>query len=288
MKMRIWAWVAVWGAAAVASAGDGALVRELAAERDWAGAALECRRLALEAEGEEAAQWHWWAAQGYLAGGDTERARKELDRSEDAAEGRLLTLETAWLRGMTAGKERSWGESGFYFRGLRTAAAGVEPWTEAAVRGEAMARIREGDGAVAAALLEGLGAVGEADAEAVWGWEHSGEKKPWLGGLLGVVPGLGYAYSGEWGNAFRSLILNGIFGWALVETASEDQWGLFAVCAFLETTWWSGSIYGGVDAARRWNRREADEAAAAAQGGGTWRGQPDWEAVPAVVVRFGL
>ena len=105
---------------------------------------------------------------------------------------------------------------------------------------------------------------------------------------MGVVPGLGYAYSGEWGNALRSLILNGIFGWALVETAEEDQWGLFAVCAFLETTWWSGSIYGGVDAARRWNRREADEAAAAAQGGGTWRGRADWDAVPAVVVKFGI
>lgn len=273
---------------AVAALGDGGLVRELAEEKDWAGAALECRRLALATEGDESAQWHWWAAQGYLAAGDTERAMKELDRSEDAAGGRILTLETAWMRGVAAADQRSWGESGFHFQGLRTAAGGAEPWTEAAVRGEAVAKIREGDGTAAALLLEGLGPVAAADAEAVWAWEHSGEKKPWLGGLLGVVPGLGYAYSGEWGNALRSLILNGIFGWALVETAEEDQWGLFAVCAFLETTWWSGSIYGGVDAARRWNRREMDAAAGAATGGGTWRGRADWETVPAVVVRFGL
>ena len=35
-------------------------------------------------------------------------------------------------------------------------------------------------------------------------------KKPWLGGVLGLVPGLGYVYSGEYANAARSLILNGL------------------------------------------------------------------------------
>ena len=38
-----------------------------------------------------------------------------------------------------------------------------------------------------------------------------GVTKAWLGGILGIIPGLGYAYSGEYSNAARSLILNSLF-----------------------------------------------------------------------------
>ena len=72
-----------------------------------------------------------------------------------------------------------------------------------------------------------------------------------FGGVLGLVPGLGYAYSGEYANAVRSLILNSLFIWGMVETADDDQWGLFALVTFGEFTWYSGSIYGGIDAAHR-------------------------------------
>ncbi|MBN1558006.1 MAG: membrane protein insertion efficiency factor YidD [Lentisphaerae bacterium] len=81
-------------------------------------------------------------------------------------------------------------------------------------------------------------------------------RSPRLGGILGLVPGLGYAYSGEYANALRSLLLNGIFIWGMVETAGEEQWGGFAVISFFELTWYSGSIYGGIDAAHRFNARQ--------------------------------
>jgi hypothetical protein len=69
------------------------------------------------------------------------------------------------------------------------------------------------------------------------------------------VPGAGYWYSGEVANGFRSLILNGLFLAAMAYAAEEDHWGAFAGLAFFEITWYSGSIYGGIDAAHRYNRR---------------------------------
>ncbi len=85
---------------------------------------------------------------------------------------------------------------------------------------------------------------------------------PRLGGALGLVPGLGYAWAGEWGNATRSLFLNALFGWAMYETARRDEWALFSVSTFFELTWYTGSIYGGIDAAERANRRAVEKTAA--------------------------
>ena len=110
------------------------------------------------------------------------------------------------------------------------------------------------------------------------------DKKPWLGGLLGLVPGLGYAYSGEYANATRSLILNSLFLWGMIETADDDQWAAFTVLTFVEFTWYSGSIYGGLDAAHRHNQRRLDAAITDIRG--TPRAQPDFSKLPILVWQF--
>jgi hypothetical protein len=102
--------------------------------------------------------------------------------------------------------------------------------------------------------------------------------------VLGLVPGLGYVYSGEFANGARSLILNGLFIWGMVETAEREQWAAFSVLTFFEFTWYSGSIYGGVDAAHRYNQRRLD-AAVSGVGGGRRLG-PDVARVPVVVLGF--
>jgi len=90
-------------------------------------------------------------------------------------------------------------------------------------------------------------------------YQNGNDKKPWLGGVLGIIPGLGYAYSGEYANGLRSLILNGIFIFGMVETADNDQWGLFGIVTFFELTWYSGSIYGGIDSTHRYNQARMQE-----------------------------
>jgi hypothetical protein len=99
-----------------------------------------------------------------------------------------------------------------------------------------------------------------------------------------MVPGLGYAYSGEYANALRSLILNGVFGFGMWHTAREEQWGAFGVITFCEFTWYSGSIYGGIDAAHRYNRERLEEAAEAIRGGADF--EPDVAAWPLLRLKF--
>ena len=99
------------------------------------------------------------------------------------------------------------------------------------------------------------------------------------------MPGLGYAYSGEWANATRSFLLNGIFIWAMAQSAHEDEWGVFAACTFLELTWYSGSIYGGIDAAHRWNERQLDEVAVELRGPAPFPA-PDLTVLPILRLEF--
>ena len=251
---------------------DASLALQLDNEKQWSQAALEFRRLALgEEDGERAAGWYWMAAREYSRAGDRKRVWKYLDRAEDADSERALELPLAWLRARQAEAERDWASAGFYYGSLR---------------GEAAAHLREKDYDAALDALGALPDAGEAEAsrEAILGYAARGNKRPWVGGVLGMVPGLGYAYSGEWGNMARSMILNGLFIWAMVETAEEDQWALFGVSTFFEVTWYSGSIYGGIDAAHRHNRERLEGAVRAVQGDGG--AEVDRSALPVVRLQF--
>jgi len=100
------------------------------------------------------------------------------------------------------------------------------------------------------------------------------------------VPGLGYVYSGEYANGARSLILNGVFLGLTIWAMDREQWAAAGVAGFFEVTWYTGSIYGGVDAAHRWNRRIFREAARDLEREAQWG--VDERALPVVRLRFEL
>jgi hypothetical protein len=110
------------------------------------------------------------------------------------------------------------------------------------------------------------------------------DKSPRLGGWLGLVPGLGYAYSREYANALRSLLLNGIFIFGMIQTGEDDQWGAFGVITFFEISWYTGSIYGGVDSAHRYNLRRLESCLGTIGGDRSW--EPDLSHVPTITLRF--
>jgi len=70
----------------------------------------------------------------------------------------------------------------------------------------------------------------------------------------------------------------------MVETATDDQWGVFAVLTFAEFTWYSGSIYGGIDAAHRFNQRRLDGAVTHVRG--ETRLLPDPMQIPVIWLTF--
>ena len=259
------------------------LALDLAQEGRHETAAIEFRRLALaDPEAAAAAHWLWLAAHEYAQDGDAGQSNRMLDRAEDIAPG-ALPAPVAWLRAENALAERDWDSASFHFDSLRLK-ADADDLREFAVRGAAAARLRDRDLAGARqALAQAPGDVAAAR-QAVERYAGRRDKKPWVGGVLGLVPGLGYVYAGEYANAVRSLILNSLFIWGMAETAEDDQWGLFALVTFGEFTWYSGSIYGGIDAAHRHNQRRLDAAVDGIRGDA--RLTPDTAQVPLFSLKF--
>jgi len=79
-------------------------------------------------------------------------------------------------------------------------------------------------------------------------------KSPVLAGLLSIVPGLGHVYLGEYSVALTAFMWNGLFGYAAYDAISRGYYGLGALAATLELLWYSGTIYGAVSGAERYNR----------------------------------
>lgn len=269
------------------------LARQLHREGQYAASAIEFRRLALDAEPPlDAAGWYWMAARAYARPDDVHAARlalKMLDRAEDAAPADALATPLSFLRAELSLRLGDFPSARYYFESIAYAADAALPddpdaaaWYEFAARGAAAADLFDGDLAAARdAIAEFPSAVAAVD-----GYAARSRKSPTLGGFLGLVPGLGYLYSGEYANALRSVLLNGLFIWAMVETASDDDWGLFAVCAFMETTWYSGSIYGGIDAAQRHNKKALDDAIADLRPVPPSAVVPDETVLPLIRLRF--
>ena len=281
MKSRLF-WlicIATWWAQLVCAQLD--FARELAAEGDHAGAALEFRRMAQTYPAPAAAGFLWASAYEYYRTGDVTRADKLVGRAE--AQNPSLRAPVLLLRGELANASKAWEESVFYFQGLMNVAESPEMKRYAARKGAA-AQVRAGDGEGAAEMLR-QSPVEESDAmSALREYRLGRDKSPWLGGFLGVIPGAGYIYAGEWANGFRSLILNSIFIFGMVHTAQQNQWGAFAVITFFEFTWYSGSIYGGIDASHRYNRKRVEACASGIVGGAAF--EPDYGMLPAISLRF--
>src|ERR1035437_2304738 len=152
------------------------------------------------------------------------------------------------------------------------------------VRRVAGEHLRAGQSDQARAVLSQAPGDETAALAALTSYERERAKSPVLGGVLGLIPGLGYMYAGEYANGLRSLILNGLFMGAMVYSGVEDQWGAFAAISFFELTWYSGSIYGGIDAAQRYNRARQERCLDAVQGQAAF--VPDFKQLPIVSLQF--
>jgi hypothetical protein len=264
-----------------AQTGTTALATGLAADGEHAGAALEFRRQAM-ATGAPAAQagYYWAAAYEYYRAGDHERTGSMLDNAEN--QDASITPPALLLRGENAFATRKWTEAEFYYNSMGQTATGAT--ARLASRRIAAARLYQGQPDEAMRALDSARDQDAAGLDAIKRYQHGHDKSPKVGGLMGLVPGLGYAYSGEFANAARSLILNSLFIFGMTQTADDEEWGAFAVISFFEITWYSGSIYGGIDAAHRYNQNRLDDCAAAINGQSAF--EPDYATLPVVTLTF--
>ena len=235
------------------------LADEFLAAGEAAAAALEYRRLEADtdpADVELRGALLLAAADAYRADGAWDRMGRVLDRIESEAGLRgPIDPEVVLLRLCRSEGTKEWASAAEWGETLAEMARTPEEGA-AASRIAAANWLRAGSPAYARMATDDPDALA-----AIARWEAGKDKSPRIGGLLGIIPGMGYAYSGEYGNMMRSIFLNGIFVWAMVETAEEDQWALFSVASFFELTWFTGSIYGGIDAAHRANDERLNAAA---------------------------
>lgn len=83
-----------------------------------------------------------------------------------------------------------------------------------------------------------------------------GRRSPVATGLASAVaPGLGQAWSGSWLEAGSALVVVGALGGATAWAVKERETPTAVVVGAVAGLFWAGNIYGGADAAVRFNRR---------------------------------
>jgi outer membrane protein assembly factor BamD (BamD/ComL family) len=85
--------------------------------------------------------------------------------------------------------------------------------------------------------------------------EHLPRKSPALAGLMSaVIPGTGHFYTGRFRDGTIALLLNGAFLAAGIEAVSAGNEAAAGLLFFFEAAWYSGALYGAVNAAQKYNR----------------------------------
>ncbi len=77
---------------------------------------------------------------------------------------------------------------------------------------------------------------------------------PTAAGVIAVVPGLGYAYTEHWQSAVSALVINGLLMYTTLKSFHNDRDGQGVFWGVVTLAWYSGSIYGSVKSAHRYNR----------------------------------
>jgi hypothetical protein len=245
-----------------AYAGDEELrfAESLFTERDYYRAITEYKRyLFLNPQSPRAGWVRFRIGESYLKGG-------KLDAARFAFEDLLKTQKDPRLR--------RWAflamARAFYKRGMLKQSAGVLdqliPMLEdPGLKGNALylsgcAQLKIGAAEKAKAAFESIGAGHQLGERAGWlssqviRLDDLPEKSPVLAGMLSIVPGLGHVYLGEYAVAFTALCWNGLFGFATYDAFRRGHYGVGALLAALELLWYSGTIYGAVSGAHRYNR----------------------------------
>ena len=82
------------------------------------------------------------------------------------------------------------------------------------------------------------------------------KKNPFLAGLLAVIPGGGYLYTGRIHDAAAAFFLNTGLGLAAWKAFDQENYALGGIVTFVGTGFYSGSIYGSISAAHKHNHAQ--------------------------------
>jgi tetratricopeptide (TPR) repeat protein len=84
-------------------------------------------------------------------------------------------------------------------------------------------------------------------------------KSPFLAGILGVFPGLGYLYAGRPQTALSAFVVDVLFFYSTYSAFKKGQKSLGVIVGLFTLGWYCGSIYGGAVSAYLYNQRVKEE-----------------------------
>ena len=91
-------------------------------------------------------------------------------------------------------------------------------------------------------------------------------KSPGVAGALAILPGGGYLYCNRPRDALISFLLNGGLIFAAYEAFDNEMYALGGVISFVEIGFYSGSIYGSISSAHKYNRDQDRQVCRSSQG----------------------
>lgn len=251
------------------------LAKELLSENSYELSAVEFRRFAMETDKEpDQAAAYLYSSYAYLKSNDGSTASEMLDRAENADAASDYSRDHTLLSAENARLMRDADTALYFYDVLSSGAGGIDFQTFAHRRAAAI-YLSQYNLEAARQELENSPTDETRSIQTLEDFASGADKSPLVGGLWGLIPGAGHWYSGEVANGFRSLILNSLFIFGMVSTAENEDWGAFAIITFFEITWYSGSIYGGVDAAQRYNQNRLDTALNEIEGNMSYRPDPE-------------
>ncbi len=81
------------------------------------------------------------------------------------------------------------------------------------------------------------------------------DKSPTLAGVMSVVPGAGYAYSGHMQTAISALLINGLLAYATYTNFKQKNYGMGILTGVFSLSFYIGNIYGATKSAKRYNEQ---------------------------------
>ncbi len=84
-------------------------------------------------------------------------------------------------------------------------------------------------------------------------------KKPVVAGMLAIIPGAGYLYSGHWQTAISSLFVNSLLFYATYSSFKVKNYGIALLSGIFSMTFYVGNIIGSVRSSKRYNQTVIDE-----------------------------
>jgi tetratricopeptide (TPR) repeat protein len=84
-------------------------------------------------------------------------------------------------------------------------------------------------------------------------------KSPTLAGLLSIIPGAGYIYTGHTTTAATSFILTGLLGYGTYTSFKNSNYGIGVLTGLFSTAFYIGNISGGAKSAKRYNESEKNK-----------------------------